>query len=85
MPMFSADLPSIDIHKRDSTILKKKIKENSMEWILMCIVWCLLWKMNIKKQMNNKYRKISEVIFVHHIGGCNLYSIFHSSYKCENI
>lgn len=63
MPMFSADLPSIDIHKRDSTILNRKeeekFKENSMKWILMCIVRCLLWN-EPKTDINNKYRTKSE-------------------------
>lgn len=40
MPMFSADLPSIDIHKRDSTILKKfQGKFNEMDTDVHCTVF----------------------------------------------
>lgn len=60
MPMFSADLPSIDIHKRDSTILKKfQGKFNEMDTDVHCTAFVGEWA---KADINNKYRKISKGI-----------------------
>lgn len=60
MPMFSADLPSIDIHKRDSTILKKfQGKFNETDTDVHCTVLVVEW---VETDINNKYRKISEGI-----------------------
>lgn len=55
MPMFSADLPSIDIHKRDSTILKKfQGKFNEMDTDVHCTVFVGEW---VKTINTEKYPK----------------------------